>query len=217
MSIIFSVKEGNENLSSHSGLALIGALISRTQLRKRLNAVQLIRCESPVISHADIVTAMVGLLCLGKPDYQAIELFRNNSFFSQSLGLKDCPSGPTLRQRIDLIGDAFDKIIKEESADLIRRIAPKITAIETSCGEFVPMDADVSPFDNSKTQKEGVSRTYKGDDGFAPIFAYLGKEGYLVNLELREGSQHCQKNTQNLSKSLYKMPSVLLAGEYCFA
>ena len=80
---------------------------------------------------------MVGLLCLGKPDYQAIELFRNNSFFSQSLGLKDCPSGPTLRQRIDLIGDAFDKIIKEESADLIRRIAPKITAIETSCGEFV--------------------------------------------------------------------------------
>ena len=200
MSIIFSVKEGNENLSSHSGLALIGALISRTQLRKRLNAVQLIRCESPVISHADIVTAMVGLLCLGKPDYQAIELFRNNSFFSQSLGLKDCPSGPTLRQRIDLIGDAFDKIIKEESADLIRRIAPKITAIETSCGEFVPMDADVSPFDNSKTQKEGVSRTYKGDDGFAPIFAYLGKEGYLVNLELREGSQHCQKNTPEFIK-----------------
>jgi hypothetical protein len=108
MSIIFSVKEGNENLSSHSGLALIGALISRTQLRDRLNAGQLMRCESPVISHADIVTAMVGLLCLGKSDYQAIELFRNNLFFSQSLGLTDCPSSATLRQRIDLIGDAFD-------------------------------------------------------------------------------------------------------------
>ena len=29
----------------------------------------------------------------------------------------------------------------------------------------------------------------------APIFAYLGEEGYCVNVELREGSQHCQKDT----------------------
>jgi hypothetical protein len=64
---------------------------------------------------------------------------------------------------------------------------------------------DVSPFDNSKTQKEGVSRTYKGVDGFAPIFAYLGTEGYLVNLEFREGKQHCQKNTPNLSTTLWIM------------
>jgi hypothetical protein len=34
---------------------------------------------------------------------------------------------------------------------------------------------DVSPFDNSGTKKEGVSRTYQGNDGYAPIFAYLGK------------------------------------------
>lgn len=43
--------------------------------------------------------------------------------------------------------------------------------------EFLPLDIDVSPFDNSNTKKEGVSYTYKGHDGFAPIFAYLGKEG----------------------------------------
>ena len=56
------------------------------------------------------------------------------------------------------------------------------------------MDIDVSPFDNSKTKKEGVSRTYKGVDGYAPIFAYLGREGYQVNVEFREGSQHSQKD-----------------------
>ena len=60
---------------------------------------------------------------------------------------------------------------------------------------MIPLDLDVSPFDNSKTNKEGVSRTYKGYDGYGPIFAYLGKDGYLVNLELREGKQHCQKGT----------------------
>lgn len=58
----------------------------------------------------------------------------------------------------------------------------------------------VSPFDNSKSKKQGVSRTYKDCDGYAPIFAYLGREGYQVNLELREGSQHCQKNTPQFIK-----------------
>ena len=27
------------------------------------------------------------------------------------------------------------------------------------------------------------------------MFAYIGSEGYLANLELREGKQHCQKGT----------------------
>jgi len=40
-----------------------------------------------------------------------------------------------------------------------------------------------------------VSRTYKGVDGFAPIYAYLGEEGYLINAQLRQGSEHCQKGT----------------------
>jgi hypothetical protein len=49
--------------------------------------------------------------------------------------------------------------------------------------------------DNSKSKKEGVSRTYKGFDGYAPIMAYIGTEGYAINFELREGKQHCQNGT----------------------
>jgi Transposase DDE domain group 1 len=201
MRVIYTVKEGDEKLSSHCGLALIGALINRTGLRDRLNRTLLMNCKEPKISHADMVFAMTGLLCLGKPDYDAIEPFRDNPFFSQSLGLEACPSSPALRQRVDVIGNAFDTIIKEESADLVRRTAPRISPVKTSCGDFVPLDVDVSPFDNSKTSKQGVSRTYKGYDGYSPIFAYIGKEGYLANLELREGSQHCQKNTPQFLKA----------------
>lgn len=51
---------------------------------------------------------------------------------------------------------------------------------------YVPIDIDVTTFDNSKTNKEDVSRTYKGLDGYAPIMAYIGTEGFLVNCELRE-------------------------------
>jgi len=195
MTIIFTVKQGEETLTSHSGLALIGALLARTNLKEKLNLINLPQCHEPRISHSDMVFAMLGLICLGKPDYEAIEPFRGNLFFRQSLGIQTCPSCSALRQRFDLIKHAFDTIVKEESAQLIRRIAPQITPVSTSCGPFVPLDIDVSPFDNSKTCKEGVSRTYKGYDGYAPIFGYLGKEGYLVNLELREGSQHCQKDT----------------------
>ena len=69
-----------------------------------------------------------------------------------------------------------------------------ISPSKISCG-CVPVDMDVTPCDNSKTKKEGVSRTYRGCDGYAPMMAYIGREGYLINCELRKGSQHCQKHT----------------------
>jgi hypothetical protein len=89
-------------------------------------------------------------------------------------------------------------ILRECSAALVASSASTITScFEHGQGErrrrWVALDIDVSPFDNSNTKKQGVSRTYKGCDGYAPIFAYLGEEGYLVNVELREGSQHSQK------------------------
>ncbi|MBQ1398429.1 MAG: hypothetical protein IIY89_08025, partial [Clostridia bacterium] len=41
----------------------------------------------------------------------------------------------------------------------------------------------------------GFRWTYKKFDGYAPMMAYIGTEGYLVNTELRKGSQHCQNGT----------------------
>ena len=191
----FIIKEGDEHLTSHSGLALIGALMERTELGSRVSGMTLPGCREPKISHGDIVKSMIGLLCLGKPDYDAIEAFRDVPFFCYSLGIDQCPSSPTLRQRLDVVKGAFDRIVKEASARLIRVTAPGIGTVTTRKGELVALDIDVSPFDNSKTKKEGVSRTYKGVDGYAPIFSYLGTEGYQINVELREGKQHSQKDT----------------------
>lgn len=47
--------------------------------------------------------------------------------------------------------------------------------------------------------------TYKGCDGYAPIMAYIGTEGYLVNCELREGKQHCQKHTPEFLRETIRM------------
>jgi hypothetical protein len=200
---IFQIRQGDEHLSSHSGLGLIGALLSKTCINERVDQIPIV--NKPPISNGDTVRAMIGLCCLGKPDFDAIEPMREQPFFAKALGLGECPSSPTLRQRFDMVYGQFDKIIKEESAELIKVASPVITPIKTAKhGDLIPLDIDVSPFDNSKTKKEGVSWTYKNVDGYAPIFSYLGREGYLVNCELREGKQHCQSGTPSyLEESIH--------------
>jgi Transposase DDE domain group 1 len=185
----FTISETDEILVSHSGLALAGSLLQSTRLQNRADAVRLGDRKRPEVSHGDVLTAMIGLLCLGKPDFQAIEAFRDDEFFRQALGVEKIPSEGTLRQRLDELEHRCDAILREESAAMIARHAPKLTPC---CEEWVALDVDPSPFDNSGTKKEGVSWTYLNFDGFNPWFAYLGNEGYLVHCQLREGSEHCQ-------------------------
>ena len=191
-----SIKHSMDKLASHGGLINIGVLLNSLGIKDLLNNMEGVHCVDPKFSHSDIIFSMIGLISIGKPDYDAIEAFRSRQeFFVRALELSGCPSSPTIRQRIDLIGQAAEPLVKDNSAYLIKSRAPAISPLRTSVGDFIPLDMDVSPFDNSKTKKEGVSRTYQGCDGYAPIFGYLGMEGYLINLELREGKQHCQKNT----------------------
>lgn len=193
--ILFEISETNERLVSHSGLALVGALLASTQLRQRCNGIRLEARPYPEIPHGDVISAMLGLLCLGQPDFEAIEAFRGDVFFCASLGLQQAPSSPTLRQRIEELSEApaaCASAVLEESARLLKAQAPRLTPC---WGRHVPLDVDVSVFDNSKTKKEGVSWTYQKVDGYAPIFAHLGQEGYLIHSELRVGSQHCQQET----------------------
>lgn len=192
MTIKFDIDNSNEHLNSHTGLALIGALLHGTKINERLSNIHFPQHPRPEISHGDIAQSMIGLLCLGKPDFEAIEAFRDDQFFSLALHLDTVPSEGTLRQRLNDAKGSFNRILKEESAEMIKRHAPRLTPC---LRDLVALDIDVSPFDNSRTKKEGVSCTYKKVDGFAPIFAYLGEEGYLLNTELREGKQHCQKGT----------------------
>ena len=78
------------------------------------------------------------------------------------------------------------------NTDLLRKNEVQPTPLKIG---MVPVDMDVTPMDNSNTQKEGIGWTYKKFDGYAPMMAYIGTEGYLVNAELRTGSQHCQSGT----------------------
>jgi hypothetical protein len=71
----------------------------------------------------------------------------------------------------------------------------------------VPYDFDTSPFNNENTKKENIGYTYKGFFGYQPMFAYLGREGYMALCELRPGNQHCQKGTPEfITKAIEALP-----------
>jgi len=146
------------------------------------------------ISDRDILLSQIGLLCNGRNDFNDIDLYRGDELFTNAFGIKTVASEPVFRQRFDELPAA-----RAHSAlrHLNRSLLSKRTFGCVNAGhlELVPVDMDVSPFDNSGSSKQGVSYTYKGHTGYAPMFSYIGTEGHMLDSELRPGKQHCQKGT----------------------
>ena len=115
----FEVVQGDLELTSHAGLVLVEAALSHTRLRERVNKVNLPHCPGPKISNGDLIATMIGLISLGKPDFEAVEPFRDDPFFREALGLRAVPSSSRLRQRLDQVQGRFDRILREESARLV--------------------------------------------------------------------------------------------------
>jgi hypothetical protein len=187
------IRQSNERLITASGLSIVGLLLQKTKLQERLNLHRLKDNAAPHIKNYEIVFAYIGLLCQGKSDFDHIrEMNSDPDFYRIALGIDHIPSSETLRQRLDMAGGQWRNILLAENIRILKATGATLTPCRD---EYIPLDIDVSPFDNSGTKKQGVARTYQGFDGYAPIFAYVGAEGYLVNTELRKGSQHCQNHT----------------------
>ena len=150
----------NERIIPASGLAVVGALLGKSGFIKKLNRMDVTSNRSQhQIKNGEIVLTYLGMLCMGKPYFEAVhEMDDDKDFYKTALA-----------------------------------------------NGLVPVDIDVTPMDNSKSKKEGVSRTYKGFDGYAPMMAYIGTEGYAINFELREGKQHCQKGTVEFLQETIKL------------
>ncbi len=175
-----------ETYVTHSGFALVGLALKHSKIAKFLKTIP----HRHGAGHADCLKSYVGLLCIGKSDFDAIENRRDDLFFRKSLGIRKVPSSPTLRQRFDKWAPKFIPLVDKASIEFISALKAPVTPLSPG---HVPLDIDVFPMDNSRTKKEHVSRTYKGYDGYAPLAAYLGNEGWCLGCELRQGKQHCQK------------------------
>ena len=189
----FIITQSEADLTSNAGLALVGrALQHDTELGAAVDGDVGLRHG---IAHSDGLASYIGLVCLGKSDFEAIHDQRSEPFFADALGLESVPSEATLRQRFDQRAGDDLGYVREAALDFLVNVGGDPGTLETG---HVPLDADVTPFDNAGSRTVGVSRTYKGHHGYAPMAAYLGREGYCLELELREASQHCQNATPAL-------------------
>ncbi len=190
----FIIKKLPYDLSSHAGLAFVGKYL------KQINFNSMIDPAFPVRSgntNSDIVKSYLALLCLGKNDFEAIENFRDDSFFMRALGLKSVASGPTVRQRLDAHAASWFDLVAQMNQKLLgSTINGKAIDFGTLACGYTAVDLDTFAMDNSSTKKELVGRTYAGVDGYCPFAVYLGSLGYCLELALRPGVQHSAAESQ---------------------
>ncbi len=182
----FVIQSTTERLESVAGLALVGEIAKRSGLTQLLGRRR---------SMNNALVSMYGLLAQGRSSFEEIALYRDNVLFAQSFGLSFVPAQETLRLYLEKLAAEPDLIAKIRTCNNAILRQAKLTPIEIAGRKYLPIDVDVSILDNTGSHKEGVSRTYMGTDGYAPIFSYIGSEGYMLDCELRPGSQHCQKET----------------------
>ena len=202
------VKQLDYDLTPVAGLALVGHYINGigAQLRE-LDAAHPVKSGVP---SSDIVRSYLGLLVQGKSDFDAIENFRGDAFYKQSLGIKLLPSSPTLRQRMDAMAAQWFGHMPAMIEGLLASQRPDLGALP--CG-WLPLDVDTFAMDNSGTAKQGVGRTYAGVDGYCPLAAYLGSHGFCLELALRPGVQHSAKETDfNLERVIPMAQRLSAAG-----
>ena len=193
----FILKQLPYDLSGQAGLALIGKYLKRINFNAVVDPAYPVQSKFGGIANSDILKSYLGLLCLGKNDFDAIEGQRKDRFFARALGLRAVPSSPTLRQRLDAHASSwFDLVDGINAAVLDMKIEGKPIAFGVlPCG-YVPLDVDTFAMDNSGTAKELVGRTYAGVDGYCPLAAYLGTQGFCLELALRPGTQHSASETE---------------------
>jgi len=165
----FIIKPSTECLESVAGITLAAEIARAIGLHSLIPRQQGLNIS---------VRSLFGLLVQGRSSFEEIALFRRCALFKKAFELPFVPAKETLRlylEKAALNPGILDRI-KQANIRLLKNITPTPVTVEKERA-YIPVDIDVSTMDNSDSHKEGVSKTYMGTDGYAPIFAYLGAEG----------------------------------------
>ena len=203
---MIKIQTTKEKLISQGGLFLAGTIAQKIGLTKIASGV--LPCA------ANVIASLFACLIQGYTSFESARIGRNDNFFSDSFGLGFIYAPDTARIYLERLADedlhGISRQLRRATLNLIEKA--ELTGISVGKETYFPVDVDTSPMDNSKTKKEGVSFTYKKYDGYHPIFAYIGKEGYMLDAELRPGSQHCQEGTPEFLRLLLDRLPGKLAG-----
>ena len=196
---------GREVLPDCTGVNLVAELLNVANILAQIpESPRGARGPDQTYSNQDMVRIAIASFAAGQPDYIDIEEFHcHEDFYGDFLTPHGkLPAESTFRTRLEdlanVLADSKFQVITEANAALLKSFRIDPGALKIGNFLIVPVDLDVSPFDNSKTKKEGLGRTYKQVDGFSPMFVYIGTHGLPILVEFREGTQHCQRGTPDL-------------------
>ena len=147
----FEVEYSNERILPNSGMALVGAILGQGGFRETLNQLDATDKRSGnQIKDGDLMSVYIGLCCMGKPDFEAVhEMDGDPEFYELCLGVERLPSEVALRQRMDKTGESRREAILKANAETLRRNGVRPSPLSNG---YVPVDMDVTPFDNSRRQ-----------------------------------------------------------------
>ena len=200
MKIIEAVKS-SARIVTNAGLVLVGSILEKAAFHEKCNILPVaVSHPENQISCGDVFATAIGMMCSGNHSFESCREFDDDkAFYQDALGIKRVPSAERLRQRLDQAaleeesrGLELHKGIRDMNLSLLKQENARVSALPMG---DVPVDCDVTPYEESKSHKEGVNRTYKGFDGYAPMDAHIGTEGHFVNTDFREGKQHSQKGS----------------------
>jgi hypothetical protein len=203
---MIDIQTTTEKIESKGGLYLAGTIAKKMGLTEIKSGV--LPCA------AGVITSLFAGMVQGNTGFESAREGRGNGFLSDSFGTGFNYSADTVRLYFGRLadGDRLGTIrqLRETALNLVEKA--HLTGIRIRKKTYFPVDVDTSPMDNSRTKKEGVGWTYKKFDGYHPIFAYIGKEGYMLDNELRPGSQHCQNGTPEFLRLLLERLPERLGG-----
>ena len=207
---MIKIQTTTEMIESKGGIIFAGKIARKIGLEK---------IKSSLVKNAGVVIAiMFGLMVEGKRDYESAGEKRRSILFQEAFGLPNMYAKETVRLYAERMAANADEIIiqlRESNVKIIKQ--GTLHGLKLDGNQYLPIDIDTTTMDNSKSKKEGVSRTYQGYDGYHPIIAYAGIEGYMIDCELRPGSQHCQKGTvEFIEKVKEQLLKVKAKGRYLF-
>jgi len=209
----FHIEFTDKNLQNNAGLSLFSKFLldkSFINVFKRYN-ISSKPSNKAIFSDLNIIHTAILLLANGFSSFENIDHFKNDLIFRKILGTQGIPAKETFRQRLNKLANnnyIFDVLAHYNLSILKTWAAPKFI----KGTDLVPLDCDVSIFDNTGSNKEGVSQSYKVNiKGFAPMLAYIGAQGYSLNLQFRKGSAH--SNTEGTCEFLIE--TAFMARQIC--
>ena len=194
---MLKLMQGSEEINSNGGFSFVKKQLDGNAHMKDWDAA-LPAAPNSCYSTSAIVRSAIGLMTAGNSSYADIQKFRSDFLFCRIVG-GAAPSQETLRQRLDALAEEdWQDILDANVSDQLSRA--QLTRIDVEGEKLIPLDIDVSVFEDTASHKEGVSATYRKVNGYAPIFCYAGREGFMVANELRPGSQHSENGAVEFLK-----------------